>query len=336
MANNNVANLSKLTSFQHIVPAFDNASAVTPKYFFDTIDNLTVGDEFCDNDRLIIAKSRLRGEALTHMINSHSLSNEKSYENFKKQLIDFFGKSVSQAVTQVQFSNLKMGPSESVKEYANRVANATAKFFGKADTSLEPIIAVLDQTKLSKFIEGLREDYKGQLIIKDPKNITEAIEFVELLEANAQFINPTSHAHVFNTLNTNTSNTLLDTHIQATHELISSLTKKVEDLTLERNRKTYTQPRECTICHKSNHTTRDCYYNYRNYTRPNYPPQQQWNYGYRSYPQRNMTPRPPFNNFSNSTRNQNRPRLQFSDSSYQPNYNNQYRQGSENSRRGRS
>lgn len=248
-----MSNLSKLTTFQTLIPAFDNSSAVTAKYFFSTIELLANPTDFSDEERLIIARSRLRGEALTHLINSASLSKETDYSIFKNKFIDYFEAKESRATSQIQFSTLKMYPSETIKQYANRVDIATEKFFGQIDINSAPVLQLFEQTKLSKFIEGVKDEYKAHILLKDPKTISEAVQFVEILESNSKILNPQS-------LNTFAPNEgVFNQHLKNTHELIASIAKDVEGLKLQKFSQNL--PTKCDICHKTNHTTKNCFYN---------------------------------------------------------------------------
>ena len=251
--------LCKLTTFQNLIPQFDNNSAVTAKYFFDTIETLANKDEYTDDERLIIAKSRIRGDALTHLINSPSLSSEKNYGNFKDKFLDFFEQKTSRTVCQYQFSNIKMYPSETVRQFANRVCNATDKFFGPIDLSQEPLKQVYDQTLLSKFLEGIRDEYKREILTKDPKNLKEAISFIELLETNEQIMKPQTVNAI------ERPNELLQKHIQSTHEMIAALSKKIESLSVRPNLANNPQIRKfCSFCKRNNHSNEECYFKNKN------------------------------------------------------------------------
>lgn len=122
--------IAKITSLQALIPEFSGDSCVNPTYFFETLESLTNVEEYTDGDRLVIAKSRIRGPALKHLIATKSLNTEKEYEKFKTKIIEFFEQNESPAITQYQFTHLKMFPSETVRQFAARVTNGTDKFLG--------------------------------------------------------------------------------------------------------------------------------------------------------------------------------------------------------------
>ena len=105
-------NMSKLVASTSLIPVFDGESAVTAKYFLDTFNNLTDTIDTSDAEKLLILKSRIRGEALTQLINSEELSKETKWENFQKEFLRFFGTKTSLAARQQLFSNCKMNGRE--------------------------------------------------------------------------------------------------------------------------------------------------------------------------------------------------------------------------------
>lgn len=138
--------------------------------------------------RLIIAKSLIRGEPLSFLINSQSLSNEKKYTQFKTKFLEYFAQQENKAVTQYHFSNLKMFESETIRQFASRVDNCTDKFFGKVNFQAEEMSSVYERTRLAKLLEGVLDKYKIHLLTRDCKTIKEAIDFVELLETSNKLI----------------------------------------------------------------------------------------------------------------------------------------------------
>lgn len=231
---------TRLAGFQSIIPQFDNVSAVTPKYFTEVVENVTKIAECGDDEKLMILKSRIRGDALTHLINSHDLSTETDYKNFVKKFIAFFEKKTSLATRQQMYSNCRMEPKESIKLYASRVTTTTRKFFGKdIDDNNASVKMLLEQTKLSKFLDGLQPEFKKMVLLKDPQTFDEAVNFAELVEINDQFCNNTPVNNIQNTPSSNETEELRDLllqHTQITHETIATLSEKIEKINLRSRR----------------------------------------------------------------------------------------------------
>lgn len=295
--NENDAFIRKLAGFQTVIPQFDNLSSITPKYFVDNVENITKLSNCSKDEQLIIMKSRIRGDALTNIINSPDLNNETNYDEFKRKFLAFFDTQYSLSARQKQFSNCKMLPGEQVKTYAAKVGLATENFFNAPDLTNDSVKTIFEQTKLAKFIEGLLPAYKQSVILKDPKTFQSAVEFVQLLQSNEISTTDSHTEQVVNNISTKTNNNdiknILEAHALNTQEMINTLSKEVEQLKLQTQQNSpqaynnysfrpsqrrgtgygngysrYTQNRNfsqrniptCRICQKS-HFTSDCFNN---------------------------------------------------------------------------
>lgn len=287
---------NKLPGFQALIPQFDSSSTVTPKYFLDILESITTAAKCAPEEKLMVLKSRIRGDALTHIINSPDLSQESNYPEFKKKFLAYFDTPVSLATRQQQFSNCRMLPNESVKIYAARVANATQKFFGNIDTNNTQVKALLEQTKLSKFIDGLASDFKRPVLTKDPQTFQEALNFVEMLQTNeANLSNPLSVGNIC-PVNNSSENEGIRELLLSQQEIVANLTKELANIKLASNNSknipthNFSRSRErttnshnnnpnhhynpstafnnnnrarfppCRICSRRNHSTAQCFY----------------------------------------------------------------------------
>lgn len=291
--NDSDAFIRKLAGFQTVIPQFDNLSSITPKFFVDHVENITKLAKCSKDEQLMIMKSRIRGDALTNVINSPDLNNETDYDAFKKKFLAFFDTQYSLSARQKQFSNCKMLPSEQVKTYAAKVGLATENFFNAPDLTNDSVKAIFEQTKLAKFIEGLLPAYKQSVILKDPKTFQSAVDFVQLLQSNEISATDSHVEQTVNNISAKTNNNeiknILEAHALNTQEMINTLSKEVEQLKLQTQQNApqaynnysfrpyqrrgtgysrYTQNRNfmqrsiptCRICHKS-HFTSDCFNN---------------------------------------------------------------------------
>lgn len=243
------AQIRKLAGFQTLIPQFDNMTAITPKFFIETLEETTNIAKCSNKEKLLILRSRLRGDALTNVINSPDLNHEKDYDQFKKKFLAYFDTQFSLAARQRQFANCKMLPRELVKVYAARVAVATQHFFNSPDLANDGIKAIFEQSKLAKFIEGLSANYKQSVILKDPKNFDEAVNFVQMLQANELSSSDTGSDPTINNINkdatTDQIKTLIEAHAFQTREMVNSLSKEIENLKLQsQNSQQYERPRQ--------------------------------------------------------------------------------------------
>lgn len=291
--NESEAFVRKLAGFQSVLPQYDGLSAISPTYFVENVETVTELAKCSDQEKLLILRSRIRGDALTSVITSPDLNDEKDYSEFKKKFLSFFDTQYSLGARQKQFSNCVMNPNESVKMYSARVSVATLRFFNSPDLSNPGIKSIFEQTKLAKFIDGLPSCYKNAVILKDPKSFQDAVSFVQTLQSNE-----ISHDEILNTQLTNNISvsadnseikSILEAHASHTTQLINNLAKDVENLKLQtqnpkraydagpftnntrrgtefsrfrRNRSSFSNSNPtCRICNRSSHFTSDCYYN---------------------------------------------------------------------------
>ena len=293
--------LQKIAGFQAVIPQFDNVSAITPKFFIDNVDTVTEITRCSPEEKLLILKSRIKGDALFSVINSPDLSQEKNYAEFKKKFLAFFDTKISLATRQQLFSNCRMLVKEPVKVYAARIASATLKFFHNPDLTNPSVSAIFEQTKLSKFLDGLLPAYKHPALMKDPQSFQEALDFVELLQTNeSSLANSSSGNTEMNSVGAiNASSTgitteqikeIVESQATKTQEIVSALSKEIEKIKINaaqtptmtnsqkennwntsrqfnrntdrtRNYNTQRQFSQCQICGKSTHFTASCYYN---------------------------------------------------------------------------
>lgn len=286
--------IRKLAGFQTLIPQYDNITAITPKFFIDNVEQITTLANCTNEEKLLVMKSRIRGDALTNIINSPDLNQERDLEEFKKKFLAYFDTHYSLGARQRQFSNCKMLPREPVKVYAAKVSLATQHFFDTPDLTNDGVKGIFEQSKLAKFIEGLLPCYKQSLILKDPKTFDEAVNFVQMLQANEISSFDTEPNPSVNNINTNAVTdqikTFIEAHAAHTQEIVNSLTKDVESLKLQSQqhsrqpRVEYARPSfkqtsgynnnymrqnrhfthrnslSCNFCQKS-HRSVDCYYN---------------------------------------------------------------------------
>lgn len=278
--------IRKIAGFQTVIPQFDNLSSITPKFFVENLENITNLANCTKSEKLWIMRSRIRGDALTSLIHTPDLNNEKDFDEFKKKFLSFFDTQYSLSARQKQFANCKMLPNEQVKTYAAKVSLATENFFNNPDLTNAAIKTIFEQTKLAKFIEGLHPDYKQSVLLKDPKTFQSAVEFVQLLQSNVISANDSSIEQTVNNLSTNTNSNdlklILEAHAQNTQERINALSKEVESLKInakqtpsrtENNQRRgsgrYIQNRSfsqrnnptCRYCNVWTHSTFNCFKN---------------------------------------------------------------------------
>lgn len=198
---------------------------------------------------------------------------------------------------QQQFSNCRMEPGESVKLYAARISLVTRKFFNNPDLTIPSVKNLFEQSKFSKFLEGLLPEFKHPTLMKDPQTFQAALDFVELLEANIlcfphqdQNSLTSSITNSINSVanqnpNVNSNNeikSLLEAHTKQTRDSICTISNEVQKLKestlnkvqntsnvnqnykrLPNNSGKFGHTRSFPACHncgRTNHATYSCFY----------------------------------------------------------------------------
>lgn len=278
---------AKLAGFQAIIPQFDNSSAVTAKFFVDSLEHVTGIANCSEDEKLLIMKSRIRGDALSHIINSPDLSQETKYTDFKNKFLAYFQNKASLASRQQQFANCRMMEGEQAKVYASRVTDVTQKFFGNLNLTNADVKTLFEQSKLSKFLEGLLPKYRQQTLMKDPQTFQEALNFVELLQSNSFELNSPENNASTNNLQASLSNEellkIFECHAQKTNETVASLSKQLDNFKINSQKQYKQQPRSFQNT------------NYRMHSQ-NVPPQASFhredrsNFTQRRFPHQNISP----------------------------------------------
>lgn len=264
-------NMSKLAGYHNLIPVFDNESSVTPEYFIQSFETLAESLQASPAEKLIVLKSKIRGLALTHLIHSINLTSEANYGEFKKKFLEYFGKKSTLAFRQQSFSGCKMKESETINQFGSRVTNVTRRFLGDIDYTNAEIIKILDQSQLSKFIEGILPKYKKTLLEKNPQTFQEGLEYLQLLEVNSSMLN---EEDIINNVVTKGPDwgTIIQRQGSQTHESIAALSREIEELRIHNrgdssrensrpiNRQEITRGPPCKICQRNNHVTSQCFF----------------------------------------------------------------------------
>lgn len=246
---------SKLSSFQAFLPQFDGESVVSPSYFISTLESVCDEAGCTDSEKLVLLKAKLRGNALSHVITSPQLAEELDYQTFRDKFLSYFEKKETKLNNQNDFINLKMRPSETVRQFASRVETATLKFFGKVPAENVHLKNLVESTQLTRFIEGMDPENKQFLIVKDPKTLIDAMHFMEDFLPNK----PESTLNSVNRINDSQRElkTLIDRQNKTLHESISQLNQQMKNLTIPNQHSSRTLP-VCQFCNRAGHTALNC------------------------------------------------------------------------------
>lgn len=223
--------LPSLAMIQNWMPNFDGVSAVTPDYFIDTVEQLMEKLLISDSQKLLIIKSKIKGEALTNFINNSELSKETNFSTFKTKFLEYFGRNQSLALRHQNLAACRQKPEEDIKNFAARLTRATRDFFGDTKFETPEMQTVYNQTRLARLLESVLPQYRPQLLTKDVQSFDEAIKFIQLLQANQLILDTPG-------INSMTSYTVGPPH-NNTDQLkadVTNLAKEIANLHIQNNR----------------------------------------------------------------------------------------------------
>ena len=75
---------NRIAGYQSLIPFYESEDQDI-SYFFRTIDEIGKIGGWSPEEKLVVAKSKLRNAALQHLISSENLKYETDYDKFKKQ-----------------------------------------------------------------------------------------------------------------------------------------------------------------------------------------------------------------------------------------------------------
>lgn len=262
--------MSKLTSLHSLLPVFDSESNCTVTFFINSFEKLAESLGASEDEKLFVIKSKIRGPALDIVIRSSELSDETNYREFKRKFLEFFEAKVTLAYRQQLFSNCKMTPSESIKQFSLRVVNVSQRFLGKVDLKDINIKKVFDQLKLSKMIEGVIPKFKKVLLGRDPQTFEEAVQILELIELNDTLTQDELISNIASNRESGLEQ-LIKRQEEDSQQTIAALSRQVDDLKIDLNKsrnegrllelqRDGARVKRCEICKRDNHIMANCWF----------------------------------------------------------------------------
>lgn len=271
---------NKIAGYQNLVNNFDGDLFSNVTFFINNIESIGTLAQWDDAELIVVFKSKLRGPALQFFIDDPELNQEKVFKNVKEKFLKYFDQKTTLSQRQQLFSNCRQAPGESVRSFATKVANLTAKYFGAGNISKPDVVPIVDQTKLAKFLEGLQPSLKNLAINRNPKSFDEAVEQAQLDEINSQF--SASEIVPINTFNSTQQsniedklNKIVENQTKMTERLVHSLSEQMQNLRVQYTPRAprnftfaprHTQPSSlhCVLCNRNNHLSHQCYSRNRN------------------------------------------------------------------------
>lgn len=146
------------------------------KFFFSQIDEIGKVMGWNDDEKLLIARSKLKGKAMRFLISDPSLSEMRNYQKFKSTFVEYFEDEIDLNAHHLKFNNIKMKDQESIKNLAHRIILAANNYLGSAEVYTEQTQKMLDKLRLSKFIDALTPELQMEVLKSNPKSFNDAIK----------------------------------------------------------------------------------------------------------------------------------------------------------------
>lgn len=304
------------------VEEFSGESDVTVGDFFDQIDLLGNHAGWSDQDKLLVAKLRVKGRAKGFITSNLSLKRETSYDVFRTQLLDNFEIRISSHTSLKQLLLAYQRPTESVRNFASRLEALSHRTVTNELRDNEAVNGVRQENLLQAFLAGLKPDIQRAVVIQNHKTFAKAKTHASLqeeLQEQMQTVNNTVRAS--SGVDTQSE---ITSALQAQAQVISDLSAQMQQLSAElgqlRQQRGSSRPKgeiRCYQCNEIGHFRRDCRsgprQNPRNqFNSQNFPPQAGM-FGppapHFQYPPQGPPPFPYFPGHPQGGQNNNRPPL---------------------------
>lgn len=264
-----------IAGFLGLIPSFTGSEEfLTPAQFIESIEEVSQLAGWTDAEKLLIAKTRIKGGASEFLSNHHDVRQVRAFETFKKYFLEYFEKQLPLAVKLQQFTSCKQKAGESVKQYAGRVKNLAFDYLQGANFEIPEVESIADKTRLSQFLSGLNVKLQRAVLSHNPTTLEKAIEVAILEEANERICSRGSLVNATETCSEGLLEALLAKE-QANEALISNLQKKISELEVSRRnqdteiRERTNRPQErdlggrvedrrCFFCARIGHLMRNC------------------------------------------------------------------------------
>ena len=139
----------QISGFSTLIPPFTGDETMDVEAFFKIADSVKAQAQWDDLVAISVVRSKFRGAAASFWQRSIALQAVTAYDEFKRQVIDYFKPKLPLAVRMAQFFELRQEKDEKVKTFATRLLNKANKVFPHTITDSEKSMI------LAQFIKGL-------------------------------------------------------------------------------------------------------------------------------------------------------------------------------------
>lgn len=264
----------------NLIPNFDEKKSTNIKDFIEQIEELTNAANLPDSIKIILVKNKISGRPRELLNNLTELNTEKTYEAFKKKLIDTFQKPIEFNKTQSKFMELKQAPNQSISDFEKIFNITSAKYLSDSGHEAKPGAKdFLYTLKLNRFLDAIRSDLAFEVRKCAPQTYEQAVKLAKQIESAYE-------AKDLGEKYSEQTNTLCDSLMslsKSQSEQINMLEDQIKKLTIDKTPSKLEigskQEKWCHICKLSSHQTENCWHNTKS---PNARSFKQYNRNYRN------------------------------------------------------
>jgi len=175
------------------IPNFEGHSSI--EEFLSIIEETAVLANWSEEQRLSVARLKLRGQAKQLLEAEPTLKNTKQWKDLKEALQNQFTKHFVSGSAMKQFIECKQRMGESCRQFLTRLkilGNRTLKLTRIPGTD-QIIKTKLEQDITSQFVLGLCLPIKQRVLSANPTGLEDALEIAEREETIESFLKPTNN-----------------------------------------------------------------------------------------------------------------------------------------------
>lgn len=239
------------TELISLLPQYSGQEGENLEEFLAQFENIAELSGWEDNERGLILKTRLRGEAFKHILESEKSKNN-DINSIKAELCKKFTKKKTQQQKKQLFDNIKHTPKMSIEEVGKVIKMRTKDYLGI--TKETPETKKIENTvMLQKFLETIREDIAIEIKKLDITTFEEAVKKAQQLNDVYETVTVNN---ITKTEENNISEIVKNLEIMKLREEMQEIKDNLKKLTQIQVQKVI----QCEICKKFGHEKQDCWF----------------------------------------------------------------------------
>jgi hypothetical protein len=161
------------------------------KNFLESIDTIGTLGNWTENNKITVAKLRLKDQALLFKDTHATLKECADWREFQNILIDRFDTKEPAVYRLQKFIQARQAPTEKVQQFATRIRCLGLKTIDEEQLNALPVeektvrLQVLEENVLNYFLLGLHEDIRRLTMSHSPHTFQDAVKVAQQEELNS-------------------------------------------------------------------------------------------------------------------------------------------------------